>query len=54
MKKIIKKIGNSLGITFDAEDKKIYGMKEGDVVDLTNMHIVKPNGLPSAKGDELG
>ena len=41
MKKQIKKIGNSIGITFDAEDKQIYGMRVGDIVDLTNMVLIK-------------
>jgi len=35
MKKIIKKTGNSLCIIIDAEDAKIYELKEGDVVELT-------------------
>ena len=34
MKKVIKKIGGSLGIYFDSEDCKIYGFKEGQVIDL--------------------
>ena len=34
MKKIIKKTGNSLCITIDAEDAKIYDLKEGDVIDI--------------------
>jgi hypothetical protein len=35
MKKIIKKIGNSLGIIFDREDCKIHCLEEGDVVEFS-------------------
>lgn len=41
MKKQIKKIGNSIGITFDAEDKQIYGMRVGDIVDITKIVLIK-------------
>ena len=34
MKKIIKKYGNSVVIIFDAEDLKIFGLKEGDIIDI--------------------
>ena len=34
MRKVIKKIGNSLGIIFDREDCKIYNFKEGDVIEI--------------------
>ena len=37
MKKIVKKIGNSLGIIFDREDCKIYGLKEGDIINLNDL-----------------
>jgi len=39
MKKIVKKYGNTLGINFDAEDQKIYGMKEGSTVDLGDIVV---------------
>jgi hypothetical protein len=39
MKKIVKKYGNTLGINFDAEDQKIYGMKEGSLVDLGDIVV---------------
>ena len=38
MKKIIKRIGNSIGIILDREDAKIYEIKLGDVVEV---HIRK-------------
>lgn len=34
MKKIIKKVGNSLGIYFTSEDCKIFGLGEKDVIDV--------------------
>lgn len=39
MKKIIKKWGEGLSIYLDKEDQKIYGFKEGDVVDITITYI---------------
>lgn len=41
MKKRVKKYGNSLIITFDAEDQAIYGIVEGDVIDIGDMIIQK-------------
>jgi len=35
MKKIIKKYGNTNVIVLDAEDMKVYELKEGDVIELT-------------------
>ena len=34
MKKVIKKIGNSLGIIFNKEDQTIYGLKKGKIIDI--------------------
>jgi hypothetical protein len=34
MKKILKHWGNSLIIILSKEDKKIYNLKEGDIVDI--------------------
>jgi exosome complex RNA-binding protein Rrp4 len=34
MKKEIKKYGNAFVIKLDAEDRKIYKLKEGDIVDI--------------------
>ena len=32
MEKIIKRVGNSIGIIFDVDDKKIYNLKKGRVI----------------------
>jgi antitoxin component of MazEF toxin-antitoxin module len=37
MIKRIKKWGNSLVIAFTSEDEKIYGIKEGDVIEIDDM-----------------
>ena len=34
MKKVIKKMGNSVGIIFDREDCKIFNLKKDDVIEL--------------------
>jgi len=39
MKKIVKSYGNSLVITFDAEDQKVYGIRAGDVVDISDITV---------------
>lgn len=41
MRKILKKWGEGLGIYFDKEDIKIYGMNEGDVIDIDDILINK-------------
>ena len=46
MKKIIKRYGGSHIITLNAEDLKIYEIKEGDIVEI---HIRKEN----LKGKEV-
>jgi hypothetical protein len=35
MKKILKKWGDSLVIIFDKEDKEIYKLERGKIIDLT-------------------
>lgn len=47
MKKYIRQIGTQVGLTFTKEDLKIYGIKVGDLVDLSDIHIISPNGFPS-------
>lgn len=42
MEKIVKKWGDSLIIVLNTEDKKIYGLKVGQIIDLT---ITKINGV---------
>jgi len=32
MKKIIRKIGNSVGIIFNAEEQEVYRLKKGKVI----------------------
>lgn len=34
MKKVVKQTGGSLGIIFNREDRIIYGIEEGDIIDL--------------------
>lgn len=41
MKKVIKKYGNTLIISFTPEEKDIYKMKEGDLIDIGDMVIFK-------------
>ncbi len=44
MKKLVKKWSDSLIITFDKEDQKIHNIEEGDVVDLSEMIVIKSGG----------
>ena len=37
MKKVIKKIGNSLGLIFDKEDCKIYNLNKGDIIEIDDL-----------------
>ena len=39
MKKILKQWGEGLGAYFDKEDIKIYGLKKGDVIDISDMLV---------------
>jgi len=41
MKKIIKKIGNSLGIIFNKEECKIYGLSEGYPIEIEDLIKIK-------------
>lgn len=34
MKKIIRNIGNSIGIIFNKEEKKIYQLQKGEVIEI--------------------
>ncbi|KKK59044.1 hypothetical protein LCGC14_3038340 [marine sediment metagenome] len=40
MKKEIKKRGNSYGIIFTPEERRIYGLVQGSIVDLTDMVVL--------------
>ena len=37
MKKVIKKIGTSIGVIFNKEEAKIYDLEVGDIVDLNDL-----------------
>ena len=41
MKKILKNYGNTLVVVFNKEDQKIYNIKEGDIIDLSDMTVEK-------------
>lgn len=41
MKKIVRKTGMSLGITFNKQDREIYDIEEGDVIDLGDIIVIK-------------
>lgn len=41
MKKIVKKWSDSLIVTFDKEDQKIHNIEQGDIVDLSDMTVIK-------------
>lgn len=41
MKKILKKIGSSLAITFTKEEKIIHNMEVGDIVDISDIIVTK-------------
>ena len=43
MKKKIKKYGNGLVIHFTKEEVELYGLREGDVIELDDMFIQKQN-----------
>ena len=47
MKKKLKKYGSSLVITFSSEEKKIYGLAEGDVIEIDDMLL--ENGVRKVK-----
>lgn len=43
MKKIVRKWGGNLVISFTMEDQKTHNIEEGDIVDLSDMTVVKQN-----------
>jgi hypothetical protein len=45
MKKVIKRIGNSIGIIFDREDCKIYDLKIGNIIELDDKCLVKTDSI---------
>ena len=44
MEKPVKKLGGSLGITIDPDDRRIYNISEGDILDITinTINGIKP------------
>ncbi len=44
MKKIIKKLGNSYVVTFDHQEREIYGLTEGSHVDV-ELSIITPEAI---------
>lgn len=38
--KIVKQLGNSLGITFDADDKKAWCIKKGSKIQIDDMVVI--------------
>ena len=41
MRKIIKKIGGSIGIIVNKEEAKTHNIKIGDIIDLSNIIVIK-------------
>lgn len=41
MEKIVKRYGNSIIITIDKEDQRIYNVQEGDTISLTITKVSK-------------
>ncbi len=41
VRKEIKKWGESLIISFDKEDQKAYGFEQGDILDISDMVVIK-------------
>lgn len=50
MRKILKQWGQGLGVYFDQEDIKIYGLKENDIIDLDDMFVCKEDHNNNDKG----
>ncbi len=53
MKKKIKKIGNSYGITFSSEERSINGLNVGTIVDLSDMVVLSPKSSQNGLKQEL-
>jgi len=41
MKKIIRKTGMSLGVTFNKQECQIYDIEEGDIIDFGDIVVIK-------------
>ncbi len=44
MKKEVKKTGSGLCIYFNSEDRRNYDIEEGDVIELSDMVVIKKKG----------
>ena len=49
LRKKLKRWGNNLVAVFTSEDEETYGLKEGDVIDISDMLIQK---LPKIKSNK--
>ena len=41
MKKIVGKVGSSIGIIFSKKECEIYEIKLGDILDLSDMRVIQ-------------
>lgn len=53
MKKKITKIGNSYVLSFTKQEREIYGLQEGTLVDLSDMSIISKKLLSRGLYTEL-
>ena len=44
MKRLVKRYGNTLVINFSKEDQDIYDIKEGDIMDIGDLIVIKKKG----------
>lgn len=51
MKKLVKYYGNTLHINFTKQEQIVYDIKEGDVIDLSDLVVLRKT---RKKGDESG
>ena len=49
IKKIVKKYGDSLIVSFTSEEQKIYGIEVGDILEISDMIIIKKSKRKSKK-----
>lgn len=46
MRKEIKNIGSSIGFTFNKEEQKAYGLKLGDIIEISPRKIKENRRIP--------
>ncbi len=44
MKKKVMKTGMSLGVIFNKPECEIYGIREGDIIDIGDLIVIKKKG----------